>query len=195
MTDDDTVEADPPYDLRPSGVVYVMVDGARRTLRRPTLGEFRAFREAHHEANLEVTRAGAALRAELLDLNNQLLIFGARAMTPGARDQRLHVLEQVGELDPTRTQERDRLKAAAAAGPMTADDDAEHAAAEVEVQTVMSKLDDASLLAWGGWTSYVLGRLGVGEHDPEDLDPALCSVDFTVALIEHWRNVTPLRGR
>ncbi len=196
MTDDDLIDdSTPPYDLRPSGVVYVTVRDQRHTLRRPLLGEFRKFREAHHEANLQVSHAGADLRARLLAINETLLGYSARALTPSARAQRLHVLAQVGELDPTREAERDRLEAAESAGPMTAEDLAAQADAEVEVQRVMSDLDDASLDAWGAWTADVLNALAGLEVTADDLDPALCSVDFTVALIDHWRNVTPLRGR
>jgi hypothetical protein len=196
--DADAPDNDPPYELRPSGVVYVTVDGRTRTLRRPTLGEFRRFREAHHEANLEVTRAGAKLRTQLVELNDELLMYAARAQSAAVRDQRLHILAKLGDdIDPNRRAERDRLEAGAKAGPLTEAEVAAQAEAEVQVQRVMSDVDDIGLAAWGGWTAGVLQQLGVidAEYNADDLDPALCSVDFTVALIEHWRSVTPPRGR
>lgn len=193
MTDDDTPQ---PYDLRPSGVVTVTAAGKQVTLRRPLLGEFRTLRESHHEANLAVSAAGAELRARLLEVNEDLLLYSARAMSPASRAQRLHVLAQAGDsLDPTRQAERARLEAAEAAGPLDAGDRAAHAAAETEAQQIMSSLDDASLDAWGGWTAEVLRTLAGLEVTADGLDPALCSLEFTVSLIEHWRSITPPRGR
>jgi hypothetical protein len=106
------------------------------------------------------------------------------------------VFAQVGELDPTRETDRARLEAAETAGPMTADDLAAYADLEVEVQREMADLDDVSLDAWGGWTVDVVNTLTPLTVTVDDLDPALCSVEFTLALLEQWRYVPgPPRGR
>lgn len=195
MTNDDTVDAPPPYDLRPSGVVYITVDGQQQAVRRPLLGEFRRFREAHHEAAMKVEEAGARMREELVDINDTLNLYRARIMGDTARAQRLHALRALGEdIDPARSAERARLEAAEQAGPVTDDEKAAHAALERRTQAILSELDDASLEAWAGWTVDTLGALGV-TLDSDTIDPALASVEWTLALLDHWRNVTPRRGR